>query len=74
MVQGDPRLPDLRVSEPAGRVAQVPHPVDVSRQLLPPQTQRPAQLGARHTRAQVAELLRLILRQNQSLKRQLRDL
>ena len=61
MVKCDPGLVNLGVSEPPGRVAQLPHLVNVSRQLVPPQAQRLSQLGARQPRAQVTKLLWLIL-------------
>ena len=61
MVERDARLVDLGVAEPARRIAQLPHPVNVSGQLIFPQTQRLGQLGARQTGAQVTEFLGLIL-------------
>ena len=61
MVKCDAGLVYLSVSEPARRVAQLPHPVNVSGQLIFPQTQRLGQLGARQTGAQVTEFLGLIL-------------
>ena len=61
MVERDARLVDLGVTEPARRIAQLPHPVNVSRQLVTPQTQRLRELGARQPGAQVTEFLELIL-------------
>ena len=61
MVQRDSGLVDLSVSEPAGRVSQLPHLVNVSRQLILPQAQRLGQLGARQPWAEVTKLLWLIL-------------
>ena len=61
MVKCDAGLVYLGVSEPAGRVAQLPHLVNVSRQLVPPQAQRLSQFGAWQPRAQVTKLLWLIL-------------